>query len=224
MTTPLSAEMTGVQLEDEDLFLQLAQAAEQEGAKAPAAALEEGDDIFLQLAEAAEADDDDGGATAGGSGGGGSHSQLSGGNTAKSSGGGPRLSWAATAAAAGAAGAVQPGHKARKVVLLAPGSIPCSTAPPPSVLLPPAAVGLPSRGVATFGAAFGAASAPSGSAAGAAGKGGFADVGQGSLVERYAGLKVGVEKRMDGVAACTCLPACLPACLSACGMEPCLLA
>ena len=104
--------------------------------------------------------------------------------------GGPRLSWAARAAAAGAAGAVPPGHQPRHAVLLPPGAIPRS-APPPQLLQPgstPATV--PRPGVAIFGAApqrVGAASGGGGSAT----AGGFTDVGQGTLVERYAGLKVG---------------------------------
>ncbi|PSC68556.1 MCM10-like protein [Micractinium conductrix] len=103
--------------------------------------------------------------------------------------GGPRLSWAARAAAAGAAGAVPPGHQPRHAVLLPPGAIPRS-APPPQLLQPgstPATV--PRPGVAIFGAApqrVGAASGGGGSAT----AGGFTDVGQGTLVERYAGLKI----------------------------------
>lgn len=152
-------------------------------APAAPAALEEGfdEDLFMQLAAAAEEDD---AAAAGGSGGGG------GGQASKSGGSaGPRLSWAAKAATAGIAGAVPPGHKPRQAVVLAPGAIPRVAPPPPTALLPPssqASSAPTSRGVATFGAPAPSAAAAGGTAA----KGGFADVGQGSLVERYAGLKV----------------------------------
>lgn len=165
-------------------------AAGQPGAAAtapsPAAGtgLEEGcdEDLFLQLAAAAE-EDDDSGAAAGGSGATASQPSKSGGSS------GPRLSWAAKAATAGIAGAVPPGHKPRQAVVLAPGAIPRVAPPPPSALLPlpasQAAAAPIGRGVATFGAP-----AASAGGAGGAAKGGFADVGQGSLVERYAGLKV----------------------------------
>ncbi|PRW60422.1 MCM10-like protein [Chlorella sorokiniana] len=168
-------------------------AAGQPGAAAPApspaapAGLEEGcdDDLFLQLAAAAEEDDDAGAATGGGSGAVDASQQPS----KSSSSGGPRLSWAAKTATAGI-GAVPPGRKPRQAVLLAPGAIPRVAPPPPSaLLLPPAsqAAAAPgSRVVATFGAQAG----PAAAAGGAAAKGGFADVGQGSLVERYAGLKI----------------------------------
>jgi hypothetical protein len=138
--------------------------------------MEEGDDIFMHLAAVMGDEDDED-----------EHSEpappLAPGG--KQPAGGPRLSWAAKAAAAGSAGAVAPGHQPRHAVLLPPGSIPC--APMSHALVLPSSQ--PSSGgghVAIFGAAAGSGSKAGGSAA----AGGFSDVGQGSLVERYAGLKV----------------------------------
>lgn len=137
--------------------------------------MEEGDDIFMHLAAVMGDEDDED-----------EHSEpappLAPGG--KQPADGPRLSWAAKAAAAGSAGAVAPGHQPRHAVLLPPGSIPC--APMSHALALPSSQ--PSAGghVAIFGAAAGVGSKAGGSAA----AGGFSDVGQGSLVERYAGLKV----------------------------------
>ncbi|KAL4855109.1 hypothetical protein ACK3TF_004331 [Chlorella vulgaris] len=138
--------------------------------------MEEGDDIFMHLAAVMGDEDDED-----------EHSEpaplLAPGG--KQPAGGPRLSWAAKAAAAGSAGAAAPGHQPRHAVLLPPGSIPC--APMSHALALPSSQ--PSSGgghVAIFGAAAGSGS----KAGGAAAAGGFSDVGQGSLVERYAGLKI----------------------------------
>ena len=192
----------GMAAEDIDLQLFMSLADEAGGpadGEGPAAQLEE-DDIFLQLAEAANAEGEV--ADEGGSGG---NSPPGGGSqrAATSSGGGPRLSWAAKAAAVGSAGAVPPGYQPRQAVLLPPGAIPRSAAAP-ALLLPGQQPGGGGGGgrVAIFGAAP-KGGAASGAGAGGAAAGSFTDVGQGSLVERYAGLKV-------PAAACQ-LPACLPA-------------
>lgn len=147
-----------------------------------AAPLEEGDDVFLELAAAMEAEEEEDGAeepppTA--------SQRSSGAMGGGSSAGGPRLSWAARAAAAGSAGAVPPGHQPRQAVLLPPGSIPC--APTAPLLLPASqpAAAAGGSGVVVFGSRGGVA----GGSTGAAAAGTFSDVGQGSLVERYAGLK-----------------------------------
>lgn len=173
-------------MDEHDPLLALAAEAQAEPQPQPLSArpggLEEGDDI-LALAEAMGDDEEDGGADGGG-------------GSAAAASHGPRLSWAAKAAAAGTAGAVPLDHRPRQAVLLPPGAIPRTAPPPPSALMPPPPAG-GQRGVAVFGAP---AAAPSGSGAGVA-KGGFADMGQGSLVERYAGLKVGRQQRA-GRAAC----------------------
>ena len=167
-------------------------------AAAPAGLEECGDEeLFMELAAAAEADEEAGG----GSGSGGGGASKSGPRPPA----GPRLSWAAKLAAQGLAGAVPPGHQPRQAVLLAPGEIPrVAPPPPPALLAPQAAAAGSGRGVATLGSLAPAASMASSS--GAAGKVGFADVGQGTLVERYAGLKVRLRERASASA---CRPSAL---------------
>jgi hypothetical protein len=144
------------------------------------AQLEEGDDAFLELAAALDADED-GDDQASPTAPPGASSGVPGG------GGGNRLSWAAKAAAAGAAGAIPLGHKPRHAVLLPPGTLPCFSAYA-ELTGQPAAAAEPSSKVAVFGAGPTAAR-NGGLGASGAGAGGFSDVGQGTLVERYAGLK-----------------------------------
>ncbi|KAL4437421.1 hypothetical protein ABPG75_004560 [Micractinium tetrahymenae] len=166
---------------EDELLLLAAEACEPAAAPepqaAPANALEDAD-LFLDLAAAADAAEE--GCTAADSGSGKAVS-------------GPRLSWAGRAAAAGTAGALPPDHQPRQAVLLPPGAIP-RVAPPPPQLVPGQQSGLPGRGVALFGAPQGPAGGMQrGIGAGSAGSGSgstFSDVGQGTLVERHAGLKI----------------------------------
>ncbi|KAL4421928.1 hypothetical protein ABPG77_005212 [Micractinium sp. CCAP 211/92] len=159
---------------EDDLLLLAADACGQgdspQPPAAPADVLEEAD-LFLDLAAAVDAEGECG--SAGGS--------ATTGRLQSAS--GPRLSWAARTAAAGTAGAVPPGHQQRQAVLLPPGAIP-RVAPPPAHVLPSQQTGAPGRGVALFGAS----QAPAG--ASGSGSSAFTDVGQGTLVERHAGLKI----------------------------------
>lgn len=159
---------------EDDLLLLAADACGQgdspQPLAAPAEVLEEAD-IFLDLAAAVDAEGECG--SAGGS--------ATTGRLQSAS--GPRLSWAARTAAAGTAGAVPPGHQQRQAVLLSPGAIP-RVAPPLANVLPSQQTGAPGRGVALFGAS----QAPAGGSG--SGSSAFTDVGQGTLVERHAGLKV----------------------------------
>jgi hypothetical protein len=140
--------------------------------------LEEGDDPFLALAAAMEADDDPATALA-----------PTNDRRTNTDAGGQGLSWAA-AAAAGTAGAVLPGRQPRHAILLPPGEMPCAPAAANSLV--PASLGGGRAGSAGKVVLFGAAA---GSGTPAANAGTFSDVGQGSLIERYAGLKVGIRRQ-----------------------------
>lgn len=167
---------------EDDLLLLAADACEPAASPQPQLAsadvLEEAD-LFLDLAAAADAEE----------GGGSASGPTAAGNSASAT-SGPRLSWAARTAAAGAAGAVPPGHQARQAVLLPPGTIP-RVAPRPALLMPGQQSGAPGRGVSIFGATQTPVVGMQRGAGSSGSSNAFADVGQGTLVERHAGLKVG---------------------------------